>query len=248
MQLLKHALRLMTVVAATGASFALQAPSGAQAMWGFWDGPRTGVLEYSQNLTLGHTAPTTFWSSQFNFQEQPESGGYVGVQVDGYAFDQGVGEIAIFSLWNATKAYPSPGAVCGPFGGEGEGLSCRTRMAVKPGHEYQVRVVRVRGTSRWTEFRADVRNLTDRTRHPLGTIRVPGRVTMGLPANFIEYFGTPLACSDRPRASARFAPPRVVLDGEAAPRVLRQGGFAAPACSQEIGVPSRGYSRISTGR
>lgn len=242
--------RFTITVRALSAGLLLSAlfPTGAQALWGFWDGPRQGVRSYSQNITLEDTAPTTFWSSQFNFVEQPDSGGYVGVQVDGYAFELGTGDIAIFSLWNAVKALPAPGAVCGPFGGEGEGLSCRARISVHPGHTYQVRVERVRSTSRWTEFQATVSNFTDRTAHPLGTIRVPGRVHMGLPANFVEYFGAPLDCPDRPLASAVFSPPRVLLVGENAPRVLRADGFSTPGCAQEVGTPLRRFSRISTGR
>ena len=125
------ALRLV-LLTALAACCAVVVPQPAAAMWSYWNDTETGIHRYTQVFTLGKTAPTTLWSSQFNFREQPDSGGYIGVQVDGYAFELGSGDIAIFSLCNADHAIPAPGAVCGEFGGEGVGLSCRTRIQTRP--------------------------------------------------------------------------------------------------------------------
>jgi len=227
---------------------ALAVPSRAGAMWSYWSHTEDGITRYTQVFTLGATAPTTFWSSQFNFKEQPDSGGYIGVQVDGYAFDLGSGEIAIFSLWNAVHAVPAPGAVCGKFGGEGEGLSCRTRIQVRSGHSYKVAVERTVSVRKWAEFRGSVQNLTTGESHPLGTIRVPGRVSLIAPANFIEYFGPTLACPDRPLAWARFQAPVVHTGAGTPPIRLRADGFSEPGCAQEVGAARTAYARISTGR
>lgn len=238
----------VTLLTAVAALCAVVVPQPAAAMWSHWNDTGLGIRKYTQVFTLGATAPTTFWSSQFNFREQPDSGGYIGVQVDGYAFELGSGEIAIFSLWNADRAVPAPGAVCDEFGGEGVGLSCRARIQTRPGHTYKVSVERIGRSKRWSEFHGSIRNLTTKEVHPLGTIRVPGDVSLYSPSNFIEYFGPALACADRPLASARFQAPVVFTGDESRPRQLRSSGFSEPGCAQEVGAARAAYSRISTGR
>lgn len=238
----------MILLTAVAAFCAVVVPQPAAAMWSYWNDTGTGIRKYTQVFTLGATASTTFWSSQFNFREQPDSGGYIGVQVDGYAFELGSGEIAIFSLWNAVRAVPAPGAVCGEFGGEGVGLSCRTLIQTRPGHTYKVSVERIGLSKRWSEYYGSVRNLTTGETHRLGTIRVPGQVSLYSPSNFIEYFGPTRACADRPLASARFQAPVVFTGTESQSKQLRSTGFSEPGCAQEVGAARAAYSRISTGR
>jgi hypothetical protein len=237
-------LALVTIIAAC---CAVVIPQPAAAMWSHWNDTGRGIYRYTQVFTVKKTAPSTFWSSQFNFREQPGSGGYIGVQVDGYAFELGSGNTAIFSLWNADRAIPAQGAVCGEFGGEGVGLSCRTRIAIRPGHSYKVSVVRVSLTTRWSEFQGTVRNMTTGQIHPLGTIRVPGKVSLQSPSNFIEYFGPTRACADRPLASARFHAPVVAISATGPLVQLRATGFSEPGCAQEVGFALATYSQISTG-
>jgi hypothetical protein len=227
---------------------AVTVPNRTSAMWSHWSDTGLGIKKYTQVFTLGFTAPTTFWSSQFNFKEQPDSGGYIGVQVDGYAFELGSGEIAIFSLWNAVRATPYPGAVCGAFGGEGVGLSCRARIKTQPGHTYKVLVERLGHSKRWSDYHGVVRNLTTGEVHRLGTIRVPGEVSLRSPSNFIEYFGPARACANRPLASAKFQAPVVYAGNKSAPRRLRADGFSEPGCKQEMGVARTDHTHVSTGR
>jgi hypothetical protein len=236
------------LLSAVAAVCAVVVPNRASAMWSYWSDTGLGIRKYTQVFTLGSTAPATFWSSQFNFREQPDSGGYIGVQVDGYAFELGSGEIAIFSLWNAVRAIPSPGAVCGEFGGEGVGLSCRALIKTRPGHTYKVSVERLGHSKRWSDYHGVVRNLTTGEVHRLGTIRVPGQVSLYSPSNFIEYFGPTRACADRPLASAKFQAPVVSVGSESAPLRLRATGFSEPGCAQEVGAARTVYARISTGR
>lgn len=238
----------VVLLAAVAALCAVVVPQPAAAMWSYWNDTGVGIRKYTQVFTLGAVAPTTFWSSQFNFKEQPYSGGYIGVQMDGYAFELGSGEIAIFSLWNAVRAVPAPGAVCGEFGGEGVGLSCRTLIQTRPGHTYKVSVERIGRTKRWSEFYGSVRNLTTGEIHRLGTIRVPGQVSLFSPSNFIEYFGPTRACEDRPLASARFQAPVVSTEAGQPSTQLRATGFSEPGCTREIGAARAAYARISTGR
>ncbi len=237
-------LALVTIIAAC---CAVVIPQPAAAMWSHWNDTGRGIYRYTQVFTVKKTAASTFWSSQFNFREQPGSGGYIGVQVDGDAFELGSGDTAIFSLWNADRAIPAKGAVCGEFGGEGVGLSCRTHIAIRPGHSYKVSVVRVSLTKRWSEFQGTVRNMTTGQIHPLGTIRVPGKVSLQSPSNFIEYFGPTRACADRPLASARFHAPVVAISATGPLVQLRATGFSEPGCAQEVGFALATYSQISTG-
>lgn len=225
----------------------LSSPSRADAMWAHWSQSVSNITSYSQVMRIDAIAPATFWSSQFNFVEQPASGGYIGMQRDGYAFELGVGEIAIFSLWDAVHAVPAPGAVCGAFGGEGEGLSCRARIGLVEGHRYKVIVTRSAGTRSWTEFTGEVRDLTARKRYRLGTIRVRGKITLQTPSNFIEYFGPTLACQDRPYATAKFDAP-VVRTGGRKPLSLTAAGFSTPGCAQEVGISRAGSALVYTGR
>lgn len=227
----------------------LLVPASATAMWVHWgEESASSYAGFTQHVKLGSTGHDTFWASQFFFTDDRSSGGYIGVQNDGYAFDHGWGQIAIFSLWNAVRATPADGAVCGAFDGEGEGLSCRTRMQFAPGDEYRVRVERTRATVRWTEFSASVVNLSTERTYPLGTIRVRGQELLQAPSNFIEYFGANREqCASRPAASAKFAPPVVQTATGPASKTLRHQGSAAPACTQEKVLFSARVAVVRTG-
>lgn len=225
------------------------AAAPASAMWTYW-GKWTPVIRFEQNYTIEAAGATTFWSTQFNFVEQPQGGGYVGVQTDGYGMEHGVRNLAIFSLWDAISVKPGVGASCGEFGGEGIGLSCRAPITVQAGHSYGVYVSRIaygNGRRPWSTYAASVRNHTTGEKVDLGAITVPYVVSMTPPANFIEYFGPSVSCEQRPYAAATFRSPIVAtLDGEKV-RKLWHDGTSTPQCSKEIATLKKAAILVSTG-
>lgn len=231
------------------AALALATASPVKGMWAYW-GQWTPVVRFEQRYTIDAAGEYTFWATQFNFVEAAHSGGYVGVQTGGWAMEHGETDLAIFSLWDAISVSPSPGASCGTFGGEGEGLSCRIPITVETGHRYGVGVERVAAGDKrrpWSTFAAWVVNYTTGERFDLGTITVPFFDAMTQPNNFIEYFGPTRTCDTRPFASATFQAPVVVPLETKKPVRLPQSGSSTPACSREVANPSRGSIKISTG-
>jgi hypothetical protein len=149
-------------------------------------------------------APKTYWSLQWNWAQIP-SGGYAGIQTDGNR-QNSIGDIAIFSIWDATDAVPGPASWCLPFGGEGIGQSCRTNIQVVPDREYKITIFpdHARGNSWWAA------NLTAVGANPiyLGSIKAPSpNLSSEYFVNFIEYFGPPVACGEVGIADARFGLP-----------------------------------------
>ena len=238
---------LMTLA---GAALLILVPGpNANAMWTHWQqGP--GVYRYTQNFTVQRVGRDTFWASQFNFVENPAGGGYVGVQNNGYAFSFGNTDMAIFSLWDAIRAEPGEGAVCGAFGGEGEGLSCRAPISLQDGSRFMVRVHQVGPNSKTdntTEYGASVINLDTNERRFLGKITVKGEVNMTAPNNFIEYFGPEKECMERPLAIATFNAPGVSYVNDKRLVVLKNIGTSIPSCSKEQASSGRLRITISTG-
>lgn len=162
----------------------------------------------SQVIQPLEVSPFSFWEVGWSWSNAPD-GGYAGIQSSGRLFDgaQQVQDIAIFSLWNATESVPGPAARCGPFGGEGVGLSCRSLITLRPGYRYGMRVSAdtARGPGWWT---ASVDELT------LGQTTVLGSIKIATPNaradnwnNFIEFFGPSVPCNEVPAASAKFYAP-----------------------------------------
>lgn len=221
----------------------------ASAMWTYW-GQWLPVVSFQQRYKIEAAGATTFWSTQFNFVEQPQGGGYVGVQTDGYGMDHGVRNLAIFSLWDAISVKPGRGASCGEFGGEGVGLSCRAPITVQAGHMYGVRVSRIaygEGRRAWSTYAASVRNYTTGEKADLGRITVPYVVSMTPPANFIEYFGPTVPCRLRPHAAATFQAPLVATLEKGPMRVLEHDGTSNPQCEKEIATFKKSSVLVSTG-
>lgn len=244
---MRISVKLMVIGAVAAVATSVAAP--ASAMWAYW-GKWTPVVRFEQRYTIEAAGATTFWSTQFNFVEQPQGGGYVGVQTDGYGMEHGVRNLAIFSLWDAVSVLPSSGASCGEFGGEGVGLSCRAPITVKAGHSYSVYVARVAyGNERrpWSSYAASVRNHTTGEKVELGTITVPYVVSMTPPANFIEYFGPTVSCEQRPYAAATFQAPTVMTLDKSRVKRLGHGGTSTPQCSKEIAALKNTAILVSTG-
>jgi hypothetical protein len=83
--------------------------------------------------------PAYFWSHQFGVAGGAGSNGYIGIQGDGSLFNgTSVGRACIFSLWNSLNAVAlDENAVCGVFGGEGTGYSCRLEYPWVDGRSYR---------------------------------------------------------------------------------------------------------------
>jgi len=89
--------------------------------------------------------------AQFAFSFQNGAGGYTGLQQDNYE-----GKKAIFSIWdkgNAQTAFPVA-SNCQRFGHEGTGAMCLKSFQWKAGHEYKLRVWRLKdsyngSTEKW---------------------------------------------------------------------------------------------------
>ncbi len=178
--------------------------------WLFWNSPtaQQSFSALSQRVTPRNLAPTIYWSTQW-FWNGAANGGYAGIQTDGIRADGSIGPMAIFSVWDATRAIPGPNAACIPFSGEGVGRSCRMPIAVTAGHTYRtdVAAVRVDAAGQW--WHATIVDETSGAVADLGEIPAPANATAYMPATFVEYFGRPVGCGQEPIVLSDFEAPRV---------------------------------------
>lgn len=110
---------------------ASQANAGMNIYWN--PVTKDNYWNLDQIIWLEQKASTTFWAEYWLWTDMSKgstasTGAYVGLQTNG-TFYKGLpsGELAIFSVWNATGAR---GYNCGKFSGEGEGYSCRLPLSV----------------------------------------------------------------------------------------------------------------------
>ncbi|MCA9580288.1 MAG: DUF3472 domain-containing protein, partial [Myxococcales bacterium] len=172
------------------------------AHWNFGGGD--GFWNVDQLVRVDQKAKETFFSQLWNWRGA-SYGGYVGLQTDGIRFNGTRGDTAIFSLWNANAA---AGPSCGEFGGEGTGYSCRLAYPFVQGRFYRLRTWRGSkdGGGQW--WMAYIRDESTGTETHIGSIRVAGsHRDMNPPSNFVEYFGTKVACGSVPTSVAIFTPP-----------------------------------------
>ncbi len=159
----------------------------------------------SQKITILNVAPSTYWNVNWVW-DQESFGGYAGVQKDGQLQNQSQGDIAIFSLWNASDAAATSNSWCLPFGGEGEGMSCRAALPVNAGDRFDVKVMpdSARGSNWW---RAEI-TVNDSQVVDLGSIKASkSNLRASRISNFIEYFGAAVNCDAVGNGSARFGIP-----------------------------------------
>jgi hypothetical protein len=154
-----------------------------------------------QNIWLEQKAPTTFWAEYWLWTNMKTgtstaTGAYMGLQTNG-SFFNGLpsGELAIFSVWNATGAR---GFNCGKFSGEGEGYSCRIPLSIYVNTLYRYRIWQVDSDSTgqwWGAWVLDGHTGEDKY---IGSIRTNSSYRLSVPQNFVEFFGPNLQCSLRP--------------------------------------------------
>ncbi len=173
------------------------------ALWDFHGA--NGFWNIDQRVQITRKAHHSYWAMMWDFTATPGKGGYMGLQTNGTRFDHTTGETAIFSLWNANG---SRGGNCGPFGGEGIGLSCRIPYAIDRQSDYRLRVWRLTADSGGQWWGAWVRNMKTGIDTPIGSLRVPvNQRLLGTPANFSEYYGGAVPCNRVPLSVAYFTQP-----------------------------------------
>jgi hypothetical protein len=196
-------LAVALLVTAVTPAQAAQHQGGAIAVYwnfhganGFWN-----IDQYVRVLQKSHHS---YWAMQWGFTATPNEGGYMGLQTDGIRFDGSRGEMAIFSLWNANASR----GTCGPFGGEGTGLSCRVPYSFSTNVYYRYRVWRLEADTGGQWWGAWMINMSTGAETHIGSIRVARTKTLTTtPLNFSEYWGDAVACDNVPVSVADFTQP-----------------------------------------
>lgn len=171
--------------------------------WSF-AGSSIGYWNVDQVVTVATKARSTYWAQLWTWKGSSD-GGYLGLQTNGARFNGSTGDLAIFSLWNATGRR---GPNCGTFGGEGSGMSCRVAYPFKTGRSYRLRVWRLDADTTgqwWGAWIQDTRTGTDTY---IGALRVDrSRTLMTGVQNFVEYFGSSVRCNAVPKSTATWTQP-----------------------------------------
>jgi hypothetical protein len=173
--------------------------------WNF--GSVGGFWNVDQVMWVVQKAPSTFWAMNWTWQDDPSTGGYIGLQTNGNRFDGSSGEMAIFSLWGS-NAYSGPS--CGKFAWEsgGTGYSCRLPITIYNSNEYKYRIWRLNADSGGQWWGGWLINVANGAETYIGALRVPtAHNLMRPPMNFTEYFGTAVACNQVPVSIVNWTQP-----------------------------------------
>ena len=180
-------------------------------LYAFWDHAAPDMWNIDQELKVVQKAASTFWALNWTWQDA-DFGGYLGLQTDGDRFGGARGELAIFSLWNAVAA---DGGNCQPFGGEGEGFSCRLPFSFLADHWYRLRLWRLEITEQGQWWGAWVIDDATGEEYLIGNIAVSAeRLHVGAILNFSEYFGSQVACDAVPTSTAAWTAPQANFRAE----------------------------------
>ncbi len=180
-------------------------PGGLVYAQSFWGDQARSLSENRMRITVHQdpgAASSYFWAQQFFYPGKNE-GGYIGLQTGGTQKGRNAGKQFIFSVWNIKEADPGKGAVCEPFGGEGNGMKCSLIYDWKEGREYTVTVAIAENRLVGTVQESGTRNF-----FLIGTMPMP-RGSDSLSHGsliWIEYFGVTRNCEEMPAQSATFAP------------------------------------------
>lgn len=217
-------------------------PGGMVAVSYYWDDQDFVDMEFFITIEEdpGIDNPV-FWAHQFWFEGG--DGGYIGIQTNGYISGP-VGNMLIFSIWDAENGFAGDGATCLAFGGEGVGWSCRLPLDWVEDHKYHLRVSS-EGNSWWG---AQVKDLVTNDEYYIGRIKVPSEWGMlsGGSLNFTEYYGSIPTCADIDYSIVTFDHP--VADNGNSPstpydlrtygpcKVYARVNCNASSCTHEIGI------------
>lgn len=204
------ALALFAVVGVATAPPASAAWHQDGHLYVYWDWSGSGYWNVDQYVIVRQKAASTYWAQYWTWTDATY-GGYVGLQTDGYRGDGTIGEMAIFSLWNANAA---SGPLCVEFGGEGVGYSCRLAYPVSTGVTYRYRIWRLDADSGGQWWGAWILNYATGVESYLGKIRVASsHRLMTSVMNFTEYFGPAVPCNQVPKSIADFTQPAANSQG-----------------------------------
>jgi hypothetical protein len=209
------------------------------SVWLTW-GTSGNYTKASQYMRLTTKAPAHFWAMQWQWAETPSTGGYLGIQTDGVLFNGQVTEMAIFSVWGATASRAASGSTCdayNPAGENGAGLSCRRAIPVTEGHLYYFQVTRSSTRNNTSVYSASIRNATTRTTYKLGTLSVPGTISIREINNFIEDFsGANSSCAATAPAGAEFRQPVATKQTPKRSTRMPFGGATLGSCNRADAV------------
>lgn len=174
----------------------------AQSFWGDSGKPMTENRMKIRVTDYPGDASEYFWSQQF-FYAGSNEGGYVGIQTGGLQKGRRIGKKLIFAVWNVTDAQPGKGAVCEPFTGEGDGMTCSIAYNWKEGEEY-IAAVKVDGN----------RLVGTITESKTGKVFTVGKMPFAKGYKnlshgslvWVEYFGDAASCAATPLQRATFTP------------------------------------------
>ncbi|GLY04492.1 DUF3472 domain-containing protein [Actinoplanes sp. NBRC 101535] len=213
------------------------------ARWNF--NGATGFWNIDQRVQVTRKARNSYWAMQWGFTSTPNEAGYMGLQTDARRPNGSTGDLAIFSLWNATNAR---GSSCGRFGGEGTGWSCRLPYTIDVRTDYRYRVWRLEADGGGQWWGAWVLNVRTGVEQQIGAIRVAGgKNLMTPPLNFSEYWGDAVSCDAVPRSVAVFTQPAA---NQQRPGVYQHGsrfaGSTRGACTGgDVHVVDLGWTRAA---
>ena len=203
MKKIKNKVLLIFVSVAIFAAFGTSRGAGAAepvagAVNNWFDTNNATTLSVDMTPNKGEDGYHFYSLSPF-FQGQ-SYGLYSGIQTNGNLGDGGeVGNIFIFSVWNATQAFPENGATPTPFSGEGVGYSLRKVYDWSVGTTYTITINRESfdaGNNGW-RWSATITNKSTSASLKLGEILAPlagSELTDGS-AFHERYAGTTPSCN-----------------------------------------------------
>lgn len=221
-------------------------PGGLAASVYSWNEEDFFDLSTDVSIHYVQNTPSYFWSHQFGVRGSGGQNGYIGLQGEGSLFnDTFLGRAAVFSIWNSVAGTPlANDAVCGEFGGEGTGFSCRRKFAWVDAHRYRLKVFRMASPSNasgaeiW--WGAGVEDLSTYQLHLIGQIQTPSNWTgtlHGPTIFFAEYYASLNGCADLPFTRIQIFTPvasgALATNSTAAP-YGRCKTDAAAACSKSL--------------
>ncbi|MFI9557753.1 DUF3472 domain-containing protein [Nonomuraea endophytica] len=189
---------------ASGAAAAQNIQHQNGMMGAVWTWPGNGFWNVDQQIRIEEKAHRRFWAQQVWWTGTNVTA-YLGLQTEGNRFDGSVGDMAIFSAWNANA---SRGPSCATFNQGGPGHSCRVPLLIKAGTVYRLRIWRQEADSGGQWWGVWVKNESTGVDKHVGGIRLPATYTSIATAhNFIDYFGAKVGCAEVGRSTAVFARP-----------------------------------------
>jgi serine/threonine protein kinase len=179
-------------------------PAYAQLWWNF-NAPANDIYNLDQILKVEQKGDHSFWAVDFSFTDSTAQG-FLGLQTDGGRFDGSVGEMGIFSVWNAIGA---EGPSCQKFEEGGSGYSCRVALTIQPGAEYRLRLwaLKVEDQKEW--WGAWIYDSSTQQDYHVGNIILPAPKNLFLNQiySFSSYFGGNTDCAKTPQSVVTFKLP-----------------------------------------